>query len=316
MSSLDQEIDRYRIKSAVQMTGLTTHVIRKWEKRYKLFTPKRSANGYRVYSDRDLQLLTDLKSQLDSGKTIGELAAQGSRALQEAIVSRPLDVSEVSERWREKAKRVIQAAKRMDQLQVESVLSESFRELGHEDICREFFFPILRSAGLLWHQGNLTISSEHLISQTIRRLLAGYAFSQQINNAGPSVVVGCMPNDFHDIGAITATVILQQNGWKTFYLGPDGDIELIHLACIKRQSKLVVLACVTEQKPEDMKKILNKIAKFLIPISKVVVGGLGANVYRDRLEKKEIYIIEQLHDLKDITPMSFGLNQQPFTRHS
>ena len=310
MSSFEQEMKGYRIKSVAQITGLTTHVIRKWEQRYNLLTPQRSENGYRVYSDQDLQLLMYLKSQLDSGKIIGQLAAQGTKALKEAIASDALDVSEISEGSRERALTVIQAARRMDQLQAERFLLESLRELGLDDSCEKFFFPLLRTVGDLWHQGKLTISSEHLISQTIRRLLAETALSQKGTSIGPTAIVGCMPNDFHDIGAMTAAGILQRNGWRTFYVGPNGDIELIHFACVKRHSKLVILACMVEQSPKDMKKIIFDITKHLLPISTVIVGGVGANVYRDWFEKKDIHIVGQLQDLKKMTPKSFRFHDQ------
>ncbi len=303
------ETKGYRIKSVAQITGLSTHAIRKWEKRYSLLTPSRSENGYRVYSDQDLQLLMYLKSQLDSGKTIGQLAAQAPEMLQEAITCDPVDVSEIFERYRERGITVIQAARRMDHWQVEGILQQSFKELGFEAGCVKFFFPLLRAAGLLWHEGKLTISSEHLISQTIRRLLAETALSQKKRKLGPTAILGCLPNDFHDIGAMTAAEILRQNGWNTLYIGPNTDIELIRLACIKHQSKLVVLACVVEQPPEDMKDIIFDITKFLLPISSVVIGGMGANLYRDWLGKKDIRIMNSHEELKQLTPKTFGFNE-------
>jgi len=310
MYSLAQEMKGYRIKAVAEMTGFTTHAIRKWEKRYNLLTPRRGENGYRVYSDQDLQLLMYVKAQLDSGKTIGQLATQGSLGLQKAISCDPVDVSEIPEPLRKRAVGVIQAARRMDHWQVEGILQQSWKELGPEGGRVQFFFPLLRTVGVLWHQGMLTISSELLISQTIRRLLAETTLTQKKRAMGPTAIVGCFPNDFHDIGAMTAAGILQQGGWKTVYIGPNMDIELIHLACVKRQSKLVVLACVVEQPPEKMKPIIGDITKFLLPISSVVVGGMGVNMYRDELEKHNIIIINDLLELKTLTPDRFGFTRE------
>ncbi len=309
MSSSNQITRRYRIKAVAELTGLTTHAIRKWEKRYNLFAPLRAENGYRVYSDQDLQLLMYVKTQVDAGKSIRQLAALGTDVLLEAIASDPLDVSEIPESWREGALTVVQAARRMDQMQVERVLQQSLRDVGMDEACDQFFFPLLRSIGDLWHQGKLTLTSEHLVSQTTRRLLAESILAQKKTKTGPTAVVGCLPKDFHDIGAMTASGILQRSGWRTFYLGPDVDIELIHFSCMKRQSKLVILACIVEQTPEDMKDILFDISKFLLPISTVVIGGLGANLYRDWLEKRGIHVMSQLKDLKNMTPESFNSQQ-------
>lgn len=309
MFSLPPEVGGYRIKSVAQMAGVTTHAIRKWEKRYHLFSPRRSHNGYRLYSDQDLQFLMYLKSQLDAGKTIGQLAAKGPFVLKEIIESAPLDVSEVSPTWRESALTVIHAARKMDERRVERIFQDCFKKLGVEKACITVIFPLLRVVGELWHQGKVTISSEHLLSQTVRRLLAETILSPPNRERGPTVIVGCIPNDFHDIGAITAAAILQQNGWRTFYLGPNADLEVIRLACVKRQSHLVVLACVIEQSPEEMNNIITAISKIILPICSVIVGGDGALEYRDCLKKHHIRLMRHLEELKSMTPKTAKIFQ-------
>ncbi len=59
----------------------------------------------------------------------------------------------------------------------------------------------------------------------------------------------------------------------TIYIGSDVDLELIRFACVTRQSKLLVLACVVDRPPEEMAPIVQKITEALLPISTVVLGG-------------------------------------------
>ncbi|MGI9628958.1 MAG: MerR family transcriptional regulator, partial [Longimicrobiales bacterium] len=47
----------YPIRIVAQRTGLTTPVIRAWERRYGTVTPARSEAGQRVYSEADLERL-------------------------------------------------------------------------------------------------------------------------------------------------------------------------------------------------------------------------------------------------------------------
>jgi len=305
MSSIDHDLKGYRIKSVAQMTGLTAHAIRKWEQRYQLLTPQRGENGYRVYSDDDLQLLMYVKAKLESGKTIGQLAARGPDTLKETITAEPVDVSDIPRELRERALRIVQAARNRDHSQVEAILQHTFRELGYDQACERCFFPLLRITGELWHDGKMSLSSEHLISQTIRRLLAEATLPLKERHQGPTAIVGCLPNDFHDIGAMTAAGLLHRNGWRTFYIGPSRDMELIHLACVKRKSTLVLLASVIEQSPEDMKDILFYITTYLLPITTVMVGGSGSLLYRDWLEKKGIHVIKDMIGLQTLTPTMF-----------
>ena len=64
----------YRIHRFSKLTGLSTHVIRAWERRYGLVSPARGTNRYRLYTDEDVVLFRYLKSQVDQGMAIGELA--------------------------------------------------------------------------------------------------------------------------------------------------------------------------------------------------------------------------------------------------
>ena len=71
----------YRIHRFSKLTGLSTHVIRAWERRYGLVKPERGANRYRLYNDEDVHLFRYLKSQVDLGISIGELAEIGREEL-------------------------------------------------------------------------------------------------------------------------------------------------------------------------------------------------------------------------------------------
>ena len=84
----------YRIHRFSKLTGLSTHVIRAWEKRYGLVTPARGVNRYRLYNDEDVRLFRYLKAQVDRGISIGDLAEIGREQLlaqiQREFVETPL----------------------------------------------------------------------------------------------------------------------------------------------------------------------------------------------------------------------------------
>ena len=72
---------RYRIKAVSRMLGVRPELLRMWEKRYHLFKPQRAGNRYREFDDEDVQLLRYMCQQIDQGRAIGELAAEGREAL-------------------------------------------------------------------------------------------------------------------------------------------------------------------------------------------------------------------------------------------
>lgn len=51
----------YTIKVVQNRTGIKPVTLRAWERRYELLEPTRLKNGYRLYSERDVQLLLWVK---------------------------------------------------------------------------------------------------------------------------------------------------------------------------------------------------------------------------------------------------------------
>ena len=57
-----------------QRTGLSTHVLRAWERRYGVVTPTRTEGGQRLYSDADIERLILLQTLTAGGGAISQLA--------------------------------------------------------------------------------------------------------------------------------------------------------------------------------------------------------------------------------------------------
>jgi hypothetical protein len=52
--------ERHPMRLVVLRTGLTPDLLRAWEKRYGVVTPIRSRGGQRLYSDADVERLSQL----------------------------------------------------------------------------------------------------------------------------------------------------------------------------------------------------------------------------------------------------------------
>jgi len=81
-----QEQRAYGIGAVAKLTGLSDHTIRVWERRYQAVVARRLANGRRIYSDADVERLSLLKQLTDRGISIGQIAADSTRALRERAV--------------------------------------------------------------------------------------------------------------------------------------------------------------------------------------------------------------------------------------
>ena len=306
MSSIVTQGLGYGIKHLAAMTGLSRHVLRKWEQRYNLLSPQRAKNGYRVYTPEELQLVFFLKHQLTTDVSIGRLALQGRDALIREMNAGPIDVHPVLPEAQPQARELIQAARRSDRTAVDRTITLLIQQWGFDRALTAVFFPALQIIGELWHQGRISIDGEHLVSQTIQRLL-----SQQLHSVPrgpqtgyPQALVACVPNDFHEIGAMSAVRFLRNGGWNVTYLGPDVSIDVVRLACRRHRGEFVLFSCVIEFTSADMNDLIADIVRELLPLTTVVMGGRGADCYRDRLEQKGIRYIDDVERMKELTPRS------------
>ncbi|MEM7600717.1 MAG: MerR family transcriptional regulator [Verrucomicrobiota bacterium] len=78
----DAQID---ISTVARLTGLTAANIRMWEKRYQVVEPARTESGRRLYTERDVQRLTLLKSLSDHGHPIRTTSSLSEEQLEDHI---------------------------------------------------------------------------------------------------------------------------------------------------------------------------------------------------------------------------------------
>lgn len=71
----------YRAKTLAASAGISTNLLRAWERRYELFEPDRQPSGHRLYTEDDLTVIRRVRDLLDSGLSIGEAAALGRAVL-------------------------------------------------------------------------------------------------------------------------------------------------------------------------------------------------------------------------------------------
>lgn len=64
----------YSIGAVARLTGISTHTLRIWERRYAAIVAERTDSGRRIYSKDDIEKLSLLKSLSDNGSSIGQIA--------------------------------------------------------------------------------------------------------------------------------------------------------------------------------------------------------------------------------------------------
>ncbi|MBW3593323.1 MAG: MerR family transcriptional regulator [Actinobacteria bacterium] len=197
------------IEAVARRTGVRAATLRKWEQRYQVLRPERTAGSHRRYSERDVLRVEWLKARLAEGYRIGEAAAllgvpdelpgNDPAALRAALADAATDG----------ARRGFGA-----------LLDECFALYAAEAAVDQVVAPTLRAIGERWEAGELSIAEEHRASALVRRKLHALIEPHPAGR-GAKALLACAPGERHEIGLLCAGLVLQRNGWDIVYLGPD-----------------------------------------------------------------------------------------------
>jgi len=291
----------YRIKTVASMTGLSTHLIRKWEERYHLVHPQRAPNGYRTFTEDDVQFLLYLKSQLTHGETIGQLAESGETHLRQAMRNISYSCPGIPNQFEPEGRKVIQSAQNQDLDAIQRTIASWILQLGVEETMEVILFPLLRHIGELWHQGKISISAENSISRIIRLQLIN-VLGKDSSRDKQQALIACMPGDNHEIAPLTVTVLLQKNGWHPTYLGPNVSFEVLQMALRRRHPDLMILSSTTEPDFQTGQSWIETMAHTFQPHCRVIAGGAGFRAFSDLLAKNGITYLKQVKEVTMLDP--------------
>jgi methanogenic corrinoid protein MtbC1 len=201
-------IPSLNIAALTQRTGVPSDTIRKWEQRYGVLHPERTAGGQRRYSELDVARVEWLKERIHEGYRIGEAAALLGAGDQVARTPDELRSSFVTATI---ASDVDALAQLVEQALTLSALEESFAQV---------LTPALIDVGERWAAGTVSVAQEHLASSTVRAALQKLLSDQRADVRG-TAVLACAPGERHEIGLLMLAVLLRSEGWQVAYLGAD-----------------------------------------------------------------------------------------------
>ncbi len=295
--------DFHPIKVVARRTGLSPHVIRAWEKRYKAVTPKRTATNRRVYTSEDIERLILLRRASLAGRSIGQTATIPTEDLRQLVNEDELAQSEApsfspvarARRDNETMAQALRAIENLDADGLQMALERATMTLSKPALVEQIVSPLLERIGEEWREGTIRMASEHLASATLRTFLGNLNGAFPVMADSPRLLVTTPAGQLHELGALIAATAAAAEGWHITYLGPSLPAEEIAGAAKNDKSRAIALSIVL---PDDahLKNELSRLAQLLPDNVALLVGGRAAIHYADTL--KEIGA-QRLHDLQD-----------------
>lgn len=278
MATNEQSVGKYRVGMVARMTGLSTHALRVWEKRYAAVVPGRTDAGGRLYSDSDVARLRVLRRLVEAGHSIGSIAGLSDQDLQKmaSAFSRG-EMQGASGRFAEIRASFLQDIEALRLDEAERLLSQVALATEPREFVREVITPTLAEVGRRWEAGTLRIAHEHACSSIMRNLLVSIMRLYPASVSGRTVVVATPATEEHDLGALTAAMLAIMHGWRVVYLGADLPAEEVVYAMNHTRAELLILS-VTSLSAKQLERELQTIEKGVSASATIAIGGRNAQL--------------------------------------
>lgn len=269
---------KYRVGMVSKMTGLSTHTLRMWEKRYAAVVPQRTAAGGRLYSDADVERLRLLHTLVESGNSIGGIARLPDEDLRHmAAAFPPLMAEPVSQHLPEVRARVMSAIESLRVDDAERLLSRAALSTEPIDLLKNVISPIMVEIGDRWERGELRVAHEHACSTVMRGLLFSLMRLYPSNDSRRHAVIATPAGENHELGALMVAMLAAMHGWSVLYLGPNLPADEIAYAVAETNAELLLIS-ITSLDRSAARSEIAAIEKGLAPRVKVLAGGRAASV--------------------------------------
>lgn len=246
-------------------TGIPADTLRKWEQRYGVLRPDRTAGGQRRYSELDVARIEWLSERLAEGFRISEAAALlGGARLEAARSSAAVRHA------------LYEAAAQADVDTLHALLDQTFTLFPLEQALTRIVEPLLQQVGEAWASGELSVAQEHLVSAAIRARLERLLADARGEVRGVAVLA-CVPGELHELGLLMFGALLRADGWQVAYLGADAPLDDVFDLAARLDATLVCLSV-------TMRDRADALGKTSAPAGVTLV--LGGHASNERLARR------------------------------
>ncbi|MGB5982043.1 MAG: MerR family transcriptional regulator [Nonlabens sp.] len=216
----------FSIKDLENLSGVKSHTIRIWEKRYELLTPDRTDTNIRTYNLKALRKILNVSFLKNTGMRISHIAELSDDEIGDQV-RLIAEMDNLNDHGIQKLKL---AMVNFDQVLFQKTYKLIYEKSGFSGVFFELFVPFLEELGLLWQSKTINIAHEHFISHLIKQKLLTNLEELQYQESNPNqkaYILFLPEHEMHDLGLLFLNYQLLLLNKRTIYLGESMIIEAL-----------------------------------------------------------------------------------------
>ncbi len=270
----DESPGRYRIQAVAEMTGISAATLRAWERRYGVPMPKRTSSAYRVYSERDVEIVRVVRQLCEAGMAPSQ-AAREVLARRRAAASSAPDADEDTELFHLACSRILEAVATFDSERIAAAVQRALFLGPSITVFERVFSPTLATIGERWRRGSLSVAQEHLAAQIIGDAVHSMLRAAQPSTGDHRVLLACFADEEHVTPLYGIALHFAEWGFKTVMLGAKTPPRALRDAIAAVHPDIVGLSLTIELPPERAGAQVNDYAAACASLP-WLVGGVAA----------------------------------------
>lgn len=289
----------FSIRDLENLSGIKSHTIRIWEKRYKVLEPLRTQTNIRLYDSENLQRLLNITLLNQHGYKISQI----SKLPKERI---PELVNEIISNKSAKQHAIStfkMAMINFDQTLFTTTYNKLLAEKSFREVFYEVFLPLINDIGLLWQTNTISPAHEHFISYLIKQKILSETEKLQIKPSlkEDRIFVLYLPlGEIHELGLMFVNYEILSQGYRTIYLG--GNIPVFCLKDLKKYFDNITYVSYMTVEPTwtEINNYLKEIERDILnETSQLWAIGRATQYIDPHLHSKKISIFNSIKGLVD-----------------
>ncbi len=281
----------FSIQFVSQITGINSHTIRAWEKRYQAITPSRDKNKRRLYTQDDIDRLKKIHDLCSLGNNVSDIAVLECNDLDELHVkyfseqnialNNPQQVEIEAIDINQTLQNLIMALTHYKLDIISHELEKAHGSLNPREFVLNLILPLLNEIGIQVASGHISVGMEHAINSIIKFHLGLVLFKRyQIkSNRDINVIIATPEYEFREIPALISAILCSFYNLQFAYLGCNMSAFSLKDTIDQIGAKLVLLS-VSKSYCKQNKSYLNQFIQELTVDAKhqTWISGLQNNL--------------------------------------
>lgn len=218
-------MNTYSMSQVETLTGIKSHTLRIWERRYNFLKPNRTKTNIRYYSDSELRKLLNISILINNGYKVSKIDKMIEEEVHELVIQLN---SSSSAKFDDDLNRLVLAMIEMNEENFNHIYQRHVTRNGLLSTVMDLLYPFLDHVGVLWIANKSIPAQEHFVSNLIRQKIISAIDMIPAPIEGAPVIIMFLPeNESHEIALLLAYYIARDLGYKVYYLGQNVPLENI-----------------------------------------------------------------------------------------